>query len=113
MRLIKAFLIGITGLFIIITLLSLLLPFDIKVSRAVVVSTTTGKAYAQIADFRNWKNWEPMFASDSTIKTFHDTTTQNESCDISYGDKKVHLAITSIDSNSVKFVIQEKGENDI
>ena len=74
MRYIKMFLVGLIGLFIVITLLSLLLPSEVKVSRAVVINTTTGKVYTQIADFRNWKNWQPLFASDSAVIAFSNST---------------------------------------
>ena len=110
MRFIKAFLVGITGLFIVITLLSLLLPSEIKVSRAVVLNTTTGKAYTQISNLHNWKNWEPLFASDSAVKTFRDAVPgKNASCDIRYGEKQVHVEITTMDSVSVQFAMEENG----
>jgi hypothetical protein len=114
MRYIKGLLVGLIGLFIIITLLSLLLPSQVKVSRAVVINAATGKVYAQIADFKNWKNWEPLFASDSAIITFSDPASDKLSfCDVSYKDKQIHLSMVSMDTASVKFLLQSKGEDDI
>lgn len=114
MRLIKAFLTGITGLFIVITLLSLLLPSEIKVSRAVVINASSDKIMSQINDLKNWKNWEPMFASDSVTKIFSSATNQPGSfADITYKDKQAHVQITSIDSSSIQFLLQAKNEDQI
>jgi len=115
MRYIKLFLVGIIGLFIVVTLMSLLLPSQVKVSRAVVINATTGKVYTQLADFKNWKNWQPMFASNLSTITFSDSTVnkQNAYCDITYQERHVHLNMTSIDSSSIKFVMQSEGEDEI
>ena len=56
MRFIKLFLVGVIGLFVVVTLMSLLLSSQVKVSRAVVISAPAGKVYTQLADFKNWKN---------------------------------------------------------
>ena len=115
MRFIKAFLFGITGLFIIITLISLLIPSNVKVSRVMVINNTTiNKVYHQTADLTNWKNWHPMFATGVAIINFGNITTgKNASCDIVYNNKTTHLKITSADSSSVEFILQSLGENDI
>jgi hypothetical protein len=113
MRYIKMFLVGLVGLFVVITLLSLLLPSEVKVSRAVVINSTTGNVYTQIADFKKWKNWQPIFASDSAVITFSDSTQQLPFCDIVYKDRQIHLSMTAKDSASIKFLLQSKGEDDI
>jgi hypothetical protein len=114
MRYIKAFLIGLIGLFIAITLLSLLLPSEVKVSRAVVINASTGKVYAQIANLKNWKNWEPLFASDSAVIHFSDSASGKfPFCDITYRNKQIHISMAELDSASVKFLLQSKGEDDI
>ncbi|HTB53539.1 MAG TPA: SRPBCC family protein [Ferruginibacter sp.] len=114
MRFIKPFIIGIAGLFIVITLLSLLIPSKIKVSRATVISAPENKIYAQITDLKNWKNWHPLFKSDSAVITFSDpSNTSTAHCDITYNGKLVHLQVTSIDSNSIQFSLTSKGEDAI
>ncbi len=115
MRLIKAFLVGITGLFIIITLLSLLIPSHVKVSRTIVINNTSKeKIFAQVINLKNWKNWHPLFASDSAVVNVANTAGgENESCDIIYKNKTVHLQITKTDTAFIAFIVQAKGENDI
>jgi hypothetical protein len=115
MRYIKAFLIVAAGLFLVVTLLSLLIPSHVKVSRTTVInSSATDKIYAQVYELKNWKNWHPMFASDSAAITFGNTSAgANASCDITYNNKKVQLLINKTDSNSVQFTLSSDGENDI
>src|SRR6202000_530181 len=45
--------------------------------------------------------------SDSTV------IPSNAYCDITYQKRQVHLNMTSVDSSSIKFVIQSKGEDEI
>ena len=115
MRLVKAFLVGAIGLFIFITLLSLLIPAHPKVSRTVVInSADKRKIMSQVADLTNWKNWHPFFASDSANVLFGKVAEGSEAnCDIIYNNKTTHLSITKADSSSITFLLQAKGENDI
>ncbi len=115
MRFIKLFLVGIIGLFVVVTLMSLLLSSQVKVSRAVVINAPANKIFAQLANFKNWKNWQPLFASDSAKITFSDSTVpmQHAYCDIIYQERQVHLNMISIDSSSIKFTLQSKGEDEI
>jgi hypothetical protein len=115
LRFIKAFLFGITGLFITITLLSLLITSSVRVSRATVINNTSfDKLYLQTADLKNWKNWHPMFKEGVAVIIYGSVVTgKNASCDIVYNNKTTHLVITDADSSSIKFSLQSKGENDI
>lgn len=115
MRLIKAFLTGAIGLFLVMTLLSLLIPSNVKVSRTTLINNTTWvKVLEQVINLSNWKNWHPVFKnSDAKINVIPGAGTSNSSADIIYGDKSAKLLITSSDSNSVKFTLQSPKENDI
>ncbi|MES2429702.1 MAG: hypothetical protein V4556_02120 [Bacteroidota bacterium] len=108
MRLLKVFFVGLCGLFLIITLLSLLIPSDVKVSRSVIINDTSSRIMGQLKDIREWHNWHPMFsAADATIK-------YNENgCDIFYKNKTTHLIFQSVTENSIKFLLKADGENDI
>ena len=114
-RFIKAFLFGITGLFIIITLLSLLITSNVRVIRTTVINnTTTDKPYQQIIDLKNWKNWHPIFKKGvATIIFTVSSVGKNAACDIVYNNKTTHLLITDADTTSIKFILQSQGENDI
>ncbi len=115
MRYLKAVLIGATGLFVFITLLSLLITSHPKVSRTVVINgATPGMVYEQVADLKNWKNWHPLFASDSAGIVFGAIKKgPNASCDITYNNKTTHLEIEKADSTGISFLLLSKGENSI
>jgi hypothetical protein len=57
MRFIKLAIISAIVLFIIITLISLLLPPNVLVSRAVDVRTSSQKAKEKVFNLGNWKEW--------------------------------------------------------
>lgn len=116
MRLIKAVLIGGVSLFVVMTLLSLLIPSTVKVSRTTLINNTTvAKVYNQVAVLENWKNWHPVFKSGSTeIKLAPSSSTQDhQSGEISYNGKQVGVTILSTDSNSIKFLLESPGETAI
>ena len=100
LRLIKAFLFGITGLVIIITLLSLLIAGNVKVSRAIVVNNVpVERLYQQTSNLKNWQNWHPMVKTGIAMLHFGDVSAgRNATCDIVYNGKTTHLIITKADS---------------
>lgn len=108
MRFIKSFLVVIIGLFTIVTLMSLLIPSTVKISRSVTISADRGKVYEQVVRLQNWKNWHPIFKSDSTVITF-----TNDGCNINYNNKLTRLQTKSVDSTGIQFLLAAKGENDI
>ncbi len=115
MRLIKAFLAGIIGLFVFITLLSLLIPAHPKVSRTVVINTAAKeKIIQQIKNFGNWKNWQPLFASESA-KVIYGKMQEGEGgeCNVEYNNKTTRLEIIKSDSSSINFIVKAEGENEI
>src|ERR1700759_5137748 len=57
MRIFKFFLIGIVGLFVAMTALSLLFPSRMRVIRSVNMAVPREKAYAVVSDFRTWEQW--------------------------------------------------------
>lgn len=115
MRLIKAFLAGITGLFIFVTLLSLLIPAHPKVSRTIMINTDSKeKVMAQVKSLSNWKNWQPLFASDSSKVVLGKLDgDEGVSCTVTYGEKVTHLKIIKADSSSVTFTLNAEGESEV
>lgn len=114
-RLVKAFLFGITGLFIVITLLSLLITSKVKTSRVIIINNTTvEKVFEQTANLKNWKNWHPVFKPGATVINIIDTSIgKNAACDIVYNNKTTHLVITAADTSSIKFNLQSNSAKDI
>lgn len=111
MRFIKAFLVGVSGLFIIITLFSLLIPSKVNVVRTVLInSTSLSKVAEQVNDFNQWKNWHPIFTADSATIS---VTANKAVYKIVHREKELFITKQFADSAGVKFLLQSKGENDL
>lgn len=114
MRFIKAFLAGATGLFIIITLLSLLIPSRVQVVRTVVINNVAPAAVLQqVTDVSNWKNWHPVFTLDSAAITSTPSTDGSKKFTIVHRQKESTISIQHTDTTAVNFLLHAAGENDI
>ncbi|NML21069.1 hypothetical protein HHL16_09305 [Pseudoflavitalea sp. G-6-1-2] len=60
MRIVKLALISAVVIFGVIFLLSLLIPSQVRVSRAINIDAPADSVMAQIRDLRTWKNWNEM-----------------------------------------------------
>lgn len=69
MKKFKGFIFAFTGLFIFITLLSLLMPSKVMTVRSVTIHADSAAVFAEIADLKNWKHWHPVFIHDSNSIT--------------------------------------------
>jgi hypothetical protein len=109
MQLLKAFVVGIIGLFSIMCILSLLIPSTVIVSRSVVVnSTDTSAIYQQIAHGNNWKNWHPIFKNTAT--TIQNDTVNN-TCNIVINNTLTTLHILPLQqTNAVQFILSIQAE---
>ena len=65
MRLIKMFLFVLLGLFAVITIIGLLIPSSVKISRGIIVTADSSKVYAELSDVKNWNKWLPWITADS------------------------------------------------
>jgi hypothetical protein len=75
MRFIKLALISAVVLFIVIYLFSLMIPSQVRISRAVNVSVPKDSLLAAVVDLRQWKQWNDLVTNpDLTNKVF----TENE-----------------------------------
>ena len=111
MRLIKGVLFVLAGLFIFVTLISLLIPSKIYVARAVAVQGDSLRIFNEISDLRNWKHWHPVFMRDSS--SVHFTNDKRPAAEWTTGNKINRLIITEKKYPYVKLALQREGENDI
>lgn len=106
MRLIKGFILAIAGLFIMITLVSLLIPSRVMVTRGVEVNATASKVFAEINNLRNWQHWHPVFKNDSSKVIF-----SNSSCEWETNGRKNKFLITADSGQQVTINLERVGEN--
>jgi hypothetical protein len=114
MRLIKGFLLAIAGLFIMITLLSLLIPSKVMVVRGVAINANAKKVFAELNNLRNWQHWQPVFKNDSLKMDFSpDSTGVNSFCKWENRGKINKLSITALGEYEVTVALSRDGENDV
>ena len=74
MRIARFIIISVVVLFIIITIISLLIPSNVRISRGIQISSSKDSVMSQISEVANWKNWYPgadtlqFYYQNNTIK---------------------------------------------
>ncbi len=114
MKQLKGFIIVLTGLFIVITLVSLLLPSRVMTMRSVVIKAESSRIYNEIINLENWKSWHPVFMADSNNLHFSDPASGvNAFVSWATNDKENKLLITEGSPDHVRLSLIRKGENNI
>ena len=67
MRLLKSFIITILGFFLVITIVSLLMPSKVVTTRMISIRASPADVMEQVQNLNNWPNWHPLF-SDPQIQ---------------------------------------------
>ncbi len=114
MRMIKGFIVALLGLFLMITLLSLLIPSKVMVTRGVVVNAGSKKIMDEIRVLKNWKHWHPVLKNDSPVIKFSpDSTGVNSFCEWSSKGNLNKLVIKALQENEINFALQREGEYEV
>lgn len=113
MRLLKGFVIAICGLFVVVTLLSLLMPSKVMTARSVTIGSSPQSIMEQVKDLQNWKNWHPVFKNEKNVVLSNPSSGIGAYAEWISGNKKNHLEITEVSQNSMRFILQRVGENDL
>lgn len=61
MRAIKPLIVGIIGLVLVITFISLFIPSAVNTVQAESITASRDSIMKQLTDLHNWKNWQPVF----------------------------------------------------
>lgn len=114
MKMIKGAVFVFAGLFIFLTLISLLIPGRIVTTRAETVQADSLKLYSEISDLKNWKHWHPVFVQDSAAMQFSKSSNEvNDYAQWSTNGKTNTIIITEKKFPYVKFLLKREGENDM
>ncbi len=113
MKILKGALIVFIGIFIFITLISLLIPSKIVTARAVAVNADSMSLFNEISDLKNWKHWHPVFIQDSaSIKISNAANEEKEYAEWITKGKKNTILIIAKKYPSITFLLKREGEND-
>jgi hypothetical protein len=114
MKLAKGFLFALTGLFVMITLLSLLIPSRVLTAKSVTINAPRQLITGALVDFQQWKQWHPVFANNS-INTIISKPSRGINANIEWGGagKKNKMTITEANAEGIKLVFTRPGENPV
>lgn len=102
------------GLFIMATLMGLLMPGQVVISKAQPMTGDSLKIFEQLSDLRNWKNWQPVFKADSAQVNYSSVSDRvNSFAEWTTNAKKNRLLITEKKYPVVKILLQREGEKDV
>ncbi|MCY7293270.1 MAG: hypothetical protein LH615_13915 [Ferruginibacter sp.] len=113
MKILKGALIVFIGIFVFITLISLLIPSRIVTARAVAIQSDSIKLFNEISDLKKWKNWHPVFMNDtSAIKISSSVNMINDYAEWTTKGKKTSIVFTEVKYPIITFLLKREGEND-
>jgi hypothetical protein len=114
MKMIKGIVVVFSGLFIIIALISLLIPNRIVTAKAVSVQADSIKLFNEVSDLKNWQNWHPALkANVADFKFGASTNAVNDMATWSQNGKEYKLVIVEKVYPLVRINLQSKGEKDM
>jgi hypothetical protein len=114
MRFVKPFLFVAIGFFILITLISLIIPSRVMTTKSVTVHAPSEKIAAAIKDLQMWRNWHPVFKADPAgIVISQPSTGVGAHADWDQAGKKNSLRITEIFPEGVKISLDRPGEKSV
>ena len=65
MRLVKMFSFVLLGLFAVVTIIGLLIPSSVKISRGVIINADSATLFRALSDVKQWNQWLPWITTDS------------------------------------------------
>ena len=114
MKMIKGVIFVLIGLFMFLTLISVLIPGHIVTARAETVQADSIRLYKEISDLKNWKHWHPVFMQDSAEIQFSKSSTEvNDFAKWVTNGKTNTIVITEKKFPYIKFFLKRDGENDM
>jgi hypothetical protein len=115
MRLIKMGLVGITGLIVLLTIMGLVIPSSVKITRGVVIQADSARVVSYLADASKWKQWMPWLQSDSGVLIQQSPTTTGAGAFVRWksmdGRQQGTLTLTAIKEGEYGILHEFKGMN--
>lgn len=96
------------GLFLVMTLISMLIPSTIMTAKSTTLQCDSTKLFDAVSNLQNWKKWHPVFVADSNKITIANNTATWTS-----KNNTNKLVVTKSTYPAVDFLLQRDGENDM
>ena len=108
---VKLFLITIFIILAFLSLIAVFLPSSVFVSKTVIINANEDKVAVQVDDFKNWKNWYPVFQNKNS------TVIVTQKNDTSYAtftnEKQIKLSMVLFKSEpgNIHVLLSEENKN--
>ncbi|HEY0733016.1 MAG TPA: hypothetical protein VGD33_11395 [Chitinophagaceae bacterium] len=96
LRALKLGLISLVIIFLLITAISLLIPSQVRISKAIDITAPESSVLQMIKDTGTWKNWYPAFQSETAL-----LNTDLSIKTITSTDSKVEMELTKAGKNAL------------
>lgn len=114
MRIIKGFLIVVAGFFILITLISLLIPSTVVTVKSVSIHASQDKILAAVKDLEEWKKWHPLFQQEAgNITVSKPSSVVGAKAAWLQNGKQTDITITAISPEGISFNVNRQGEKPV
>ncbi len=114
MRFVKPFLFVAFGFFILISLISLLIPSRVMTTKSVTIHSPKEKIGSAIKDLQRWRNWHPVFKADSAAMYISSpSNVAGAYADWEQSGKKNRITITEIFPEGIKLNLERPGEKPV
>ncbi len=116
MRFVKMFVFSLAGLFLVVSIIGLLIPGSVKISRAVQIDAAPDSVLMALKDVQHWNEWLPWIVADSGAIVQFSAVTNEPGAFVRWQgmDEKNAgtITITAIDTQTIYVLHQLKGMND-
>lgn len=113
MKIIKGILIVIAGFFVLITLISLMMPSTVVTVKSTSVHAANDKIVAAIQNLNEWKKWHPLFQSQAGLTISNPSSGKNAKATWIQNGKQNEIVITEVTADGIRFNVTREGENPI
>jgi hypothetical protein len=111
MKFVKPFLFVASGFFILITLISLLIPSQVMTTKSVTIHSPKEKIGSAIKDLQMWRYWHPVFKADSAAMFISSpSNVAGAYADWEQSGKKNRMTITEVFAEGIKINLERPGE---
>ena len=111
MRLVKGFLVVIIGFFVLITLISLLIPSTVITVKSVNIHAQQKIIVAAIHDLKQWQQWHPVFMPENTVQVSEPSSGPNAKMQWLHNGKNHDITIIKTYPEGIQFQLNSNGES--
>lgn len=111
MKVVKGVLFVLTGLFVLVTLFSLLMPSRIITVRSVHINARQELVMQAVSNLQEWKQWHPLLETKEVIFSNASNGKVGSKASWVEGHKTVSINLKQVLEDGIAFTVEHKGDN--